>query len=242
MGWVDDFIKKVRNQGLTQEEIDKIQKKKDKKSVLELLLNLRDLADKLNIIRYESHKLNLNLKEFQRYKYKEIFEELIPVLDAYELLLNLAEKDKKRTREMIRTELNNLVDEYIEKRKEIAKEYGEDILKNKGLNEIFNEILKKDYSNLESTWIETMKPNYLRLKKVLKKNGLEEIVCEKGQKVHLNYHHVAKAVKSKEYQHGEILEMKKKGYMYKSYVLRYAEVVVAIKDDVGENEENKKGM
>ena len=143
---------------------------------------------------------------------------------------SLADQLKEKENELLylRAEFDNFKKQSIKERSDILRYAGEmmahDMLNTldvfeKALNQ---EVTEKNHKN----FVEGISLTAEQLKSDLKKHGIEEINC-KGKPFDPNTCEALSQIPDPNTKEGEVLEVMRKGFMFKDKVLRYAQVVTA---------------
>lgn len=142
------------------------------------------------------------------------------------LVDQLREKEKELL--YLRAEFDNFKKQSIKERSDILRYAGEmiarDLLSTLDVFEkaLDQEITEQNYKN----FVEGISLTAAQLKSDLKKHGIEEIDC-KGKPFDPNTCEALSQIPDPNAKEGEVLEVMRKGFMFRDKVLRYAQVVTA---------------
>jgi molecular chaperone GrpE len=146
--------------------------------------------------------------------------------DESALLNQLKEKEKELL--YLRAEFDNFKKHSIKERSDILRYAGEmmarDMLNTLDVFEkaLDQEVTEENYKN----FVEGIRLTATQLKSDLKKHGIEEIDC-KGKPFDPNTCEALSQIPDPNAKEGEVLEVMRKGFMFRDKVLRYAQVVTA---------------
>jgi molecular chaperone GrpE len=151
--------------------------------------------------------------------------------DAEVLTENLL-KDKEKELLYLRAEFENYKRQSLKERSELLKYSGEFMARDL-LNslDIFEKALTQDVDETNyKNFVEGINLTANQLKADLKKHGIEEIDC-KGKVFDPNTCEALSQIPSADHKEGEVMEVMRKGFVFKDKVIRYAQVVIATKAD-----------
>lgn len=137
-------------------------------------------------------------------------------------------KEKENELLYLRAEFENFKRQSLKERSDLLRYAGEgmarDLLNSLDVFEkaLDQEITETNYKN----FVEGISLTAAQLKSDLKKHGIEEIDC-KGKPFDPNTCEALSQIPSADAKEGEVLEVMRKGFMFRDKVLRYAQVVTA---------------
>ena len=145
-----------------------------------------------------------------------------------EVLTETLLKEKEKELLYLRAEFENYKRQSLKERSELLKYSGEFMARDL-LNslDIFEKALSQDIDDTNyKNFVEGINLTANQLKTDLKKHGIEEIDC-KGIVFDPNTCEALSQIPSNDHKEGEVIEVMRKGFVFKDKVIRYAQVVIA---------------